>query len=56
MPYHRVPRWNVHEDVLAIQREGERIVSVVDDIDCFHVFTEYVTPERRPHGEAVETR
>lgn len=49
MPYHRVPRVSVHEDITAIEREGERIVSVSQDVDYFHVFTDYV-------GRPYETR
>ncbi len=48
VPYHRIPRANIHEDLLAIEREGERVVSAHPDTEVFHVFTEYV--------RAVETR
>ena len=48
MPYHRIPRATIHDDLRAIEREGERVVSATVDAEVFHVFTEYV--------RVVETR
>lgn len=49
MPYHRVPATTVHEDIIAIEREGERIVCVHKDDGVFHIFTNYL-------GQPVERR
>jgi len=50
VPYHHVPKHTIHEDLRAIQREGERIIAVTVDADAFHVFTEYTdAPETREH-------
>jgi hypothetical protein len=52
MPVHRVARARIHEDVIDIEHQGERIVAVVPDGDrSTHVliFTDYIRP-------AIETR
>ncbi len=44
MPIHRVPRASLHEDLQRIAREGERVVSIVndaDDPDRYIVHTEF---------------
>lgn len=37
---HRVPKFTIHEDIQSLNREGERVVSVVSDGDYFVVITE----------------
>jgi hypothetical protein len=49
LPYHRIPRARLHEDITAIEREGERIVAVELDGDDAHVFTGWL-------GQRLETR
>lgn len=52
MPVHRVRRARIHEDVADIERQGERIVSVVPDGDRSEsvlIFTVYL-------GQPYETR
>ena len=39
MPYHRIPRAHIHEDLHAIEHDGEQVVSVEADDEFFHVFT-----------------
>ena len=39
MPVHRIPRARLHEDITALEREGERVVSVVASDAEFVVFT-----------------
>ena len=41
MPYHKIPKANIAEDLRAIEREGEHVVSVTADGTWFHVFTVY---------------
>ena len=50
MPEHRIPRARLHEDLIAIEREGEHVLSVVPDGDVFVVVTRYPTPDH------IETR
>lgn len=33
MPEHRIPRANLHEDLIALKREHEEVVSIVSDPD-----------------------
>jgi hypothetical protein len=49
LPYHRIPRARLHEDITAIEREGERVTACTLEGDHAHVFTCYV-------GEQIETR
>jgi hypothetical protein len=45
LPYHHVPEGHLHEDIKAIEREGEVIVAIVRDHDSprhLHVFTRWV--------------
>jgi hypothetical protein len=44
MPYHRVPKGRLHEDITSIEREGEQIVAVKFDPDepVVHVFTAWL--------------
>lgn len=45
MPIHRVPRARLHEDIVSIEREGERIVQVVldpDDAGRWLVVTQWI--------------
>jgi hypothetical protein len=49
LPYHRIPRARLHEDITTIEREGERIVAVELDGDDAHVFTGWI-------GDRLETR
>ena len=48
MPYHRIPKAHIHEDVRAIEHDGETVVSVTADAEAFHVFT--------VKGARIETR
>ena len=41
MPYHKIPKASIAEDLRAIEREGEHVVSVTADGTFFHVFTVY---------------
>jgi hypothetical protein len=44
MPFHRIPRARLHEDITAIEREGEIIVTVLphaDDPDHVDVYTRW---------------
>ena len=50
VPYHKIPKTHIHEDLIAIEREGETVVSVTADGTWFHVFTSY------PVVPVVETR
>lgn len=55
MPYHKVPRATLHEDIRAIEREHEVIVSVVnrpDDHEFVDVFTRYCGAELHVRGAA----
>lgn len=48
MPYHKVPRATLHEDIRAIERDHEVIVSVVanhEDCRFLDVFTRYCGQE-----------
>lgn len=47
MPYHRIPKSQIHEDITAIEREGEHVISVTADAEHFHVFTVYQGIETR---------
>jgi hypothetical protein len=52
MPIHRIPRARLHEDIVAIEREGERVVQITldpDDPKRWVVVTRYV-------GDDIETR
>lgn len=49
MPVHRVPRPSLHEDLKAIEREGESILSITPDGDVFVVVTRF-------KGDEIETR
>ena len=52
MPTHRIPRAHLHEDLIALKREHEDVVSIVtdpDDAERFLVTTKYC-------GEVRETR
>jgi hypothetical protein len=49
LPYHKIPRARLHEDIVTIEREGERVTSCSLDGDFAHVFTCYL-------GERLETR
>jgi hypothetical protein len=42
LPYHRIPRARLHEDITAIEREGERVTSCTLDGGDAHVFTCYI--------------
>ena len=48
MPYHRIPKAHIHEDLRQIEHDGETVVSVTTDAEAFHVFT--------VKGERIETR
>jgi len=39
LPYHKIPKTSIAEDLLAIEREGEIVQSVTADGSFFHVFT-----------------
>ena len=41
MPIHRIPRATMHEDVAAIEHDGERITSVTADGEFVIVATVY---------------
>ena len=41
VPYHKIPKTNIHEDLIALEREGESVVSVTADGTFFHVFTAF---------------
>lgn len=43
MPYHKIPRARLHEDITAIEREHEVVVQVVPNIDdaFYDVFTRW---------------
>ena len=49
MPYHKIPKTTVHEDLTSIEHEGEIVVSVTADGTFFHVFTTF-------QGVQIETR
>jgi hypothetical protein len=49
LPYHRIPRARLHEDIVSVEREGERVTACTLDGDDAHVFTCYL-------GEQIETR
>jgi hypothetical protein len=49
MPIHRIPRAHMHEDVTAIEREGERVTAVAVDGDFVIVATCWL-------GERLERR
>lgn len=49
MPVHSVPKTTLHEDIRDIERQGEVIVSVVDNGDRYTVFTMF-------RDERMETR
>ena len=49
MPVHTIPAAHLHEDLLQIQREGERIVQVIPNgRRRFTVLTEWPDREIRP--------
>ena len=52
MPEYHIPRGRLHEDLRAIERDGEEVVSIVpdpNDPDRFEVVTRY-------KGDKLETR
>jgi hypothetical protein len=49
MPIHRVPRARLHEDITAIEREGERVTAIAVDGDHVIVATCWL-------GERLERR
>ena len=52
MPTHRIPRARLHEDIVAIEREGERVVQAFldpDDPARYIVITQWL-------GADLETR
>ena len=50
MPVHTIPAAHLHEDLLQIQREGERIVQVIPNgRRRFTVLTEFPETQTRPH-------
>jgi hypothetical protein len=49
LPYHRIPRARLHEDITAIEREGERVTACTLEGDDALVFTCWL-------GERLETR
>ena len=48
MPYHRIPKAHIHEDLREIEHDGETVVTVTVDNEAFHVFT--------VKGPRIETR
>ena len=44
MPYHKIPRGRLHEDISSIEREQEIVVTVQVNVDpgFYDVFTRYV--------------
>ena len=48
MPYHRIPKAHIHEDLREIEHDGETVVTVTVDNEAFHVFT--------VKGSRIETR
>ncbi len=53
MPIHHIPRARLYEDIVSIEREGERVVQVVLDPDNDNrwlVVTQWIG------ADAVETR
>ena len=50
MPVHKIPVGHLHEDLIALEREGETAVTTVREGDYFVVTTKFHTPSR------VETR
>ncbi len=48
MPYHRIPKAHIHEDLREIEHDGETVVTVTVDNEAFHVFT--------VKGSRLETR
>lgn len=49
MPVHKIPVGHLHEDLIALEREGETAVTTVREGDYFVVTTKF-------HTSAVETR
>ena len=49
MPIHKVPRARLHEDITAIERDGERVTALVVEGDFVLVATCWL-------GEILETR
>lgn len=49
MPLHKIPRVTEHEDLISIQREGERITAIAIDGEYLLVVTDYI-------GRPYETR
>jgi len=52
MPEHHIPRGRLHEDLRALDHDGEEVVSIVqdpDDLERFTVITRY-------KGDKLETR
>jgi hypothetical protein len=47
MPVHKIPRATLHEDLVVLEREGERIRSVAIDGEYAIVVTEFITLETR---------
>lgn len=37
MPIHRLPRGTMHEDLRAIEHDGEEVVSIAPDLDASFV-------------------
>lgn len=53
MPYHKIPRATLHEDIRILEREHEVVVSVVNNPEDYRfvdVFTRYC------HQEPMHTR
>jgi hypothetical protein len=48
VPYHRIPKAHIHEDLREIEHDGETVVTVTVDNEAFHVFT--------VKGSRIETR
>ncbi len=42
MPLHKIPRVSEHEDLVALQKEGERVVTIAIDGAYLLVVTDYV--------------
>ena len=45
MPFHKIPRGHLHEDIKAIEHDGEVVVAVTypaDDPGFAHVFTRWL--------------
>ena len=47
MPIHRLPRGTMHEDLRAIEHDGEEVVSIAADVDPGFVLvaTRWVRPK-----------